>query len=385
MRAPDEASEASATRSSRRALAGAALLAAIALLAAALDVRVSGHWHGIFLLLAKEGPRLELKDDLFLGDGQRLVTGVSFSRLRRALSGAAVPSPGEPSLEVEWDEHAGSGVVRNHLGDGTEIVTLFARYEDSAGKTTHGLFVGGALPDVAADAALANQSGMAYRDARGWHHIWCNVNEGLYDVAEERLSYPSEWRLLGTRVLIRDRERVVIESSHELAVAGGVLRVDRFAYFRAGRPWFKLGIRILNAAETPIDYVYGYGDEPWVGEFGSAAGNVGWLQGEIVRVEGAVDVARHRWAGVLDEDSGLANFVSWVGGERPDVVYFANQPGLRQHPTAVPLASNEVFVGLEWRTRLLPGESRSMLLALGLAAVDAATGIPFLPEGAGPR
>jgi hypothetical protein len=372
-------------RSSRPATWAA--VAAIGLAAAAVaatSFSIAGHWHGVFVLRGKGGALLEVKDDLFLGDGSRLVAGVSFSRMRRLLSSSGAATEETPALELEWDERSGSGLVRNRFGDGTELVTLFGRYEDSDGHAPQGLFVGGALPDVAADDALQNESGMTYRDARGWHHVWCNVNEGLYDHASNRFVYPSAWRFLGSRVLIRDRDRVVLESSHEALIAGVPLRVDRFAYFRAGKPWFKLGIRVLNAGERQVRYTYAYGDEPWVGEFGSARGNVGWTADGVVRVEGPLDPARHRWAGIFDEDSDVANFVSWVGGDLPDLVFFSNHPGAQGAILGTPLDSNEVFVGLQWNERALaPGEDRSMLLSFGLAGIDGA-GKPVIPEGAGP-
>jgi hypothetical protein len=347
---------------------------------------VSGNWQGIFLLVAKEGVRLELKDDLFLGDGSRLLGGISFSRVRRAFFGAAPVVSSVPWLELDWDYAAGRGIVRNHFADGTELVTLFSRYEDSQGNQPHGLFVGGALPDVSADARNQDESGMSYHDSRGWHHVWCNVNEGIRDDARGEMSFPGQWKFLGARVLIHDRDRVVIESSHELPFSTGPVRMDRFAYFRAGKPWFKLGIRLVNAGDAPARYSYTYGDEPWVGHFGSSAGNVGWVRDAIVRTEGPLAPGGHRWAGMLDEPTGIADFVSWIGEDLPDVVYFANQPGLNLARTGAPLHSNEVFIGLEWLgRRLAPGDSSSMLLSLGLAQPPPSPGaLPVLPEGAGP-
>lgn len=360
----------------------AAALGIAALVAATTDVQISGNWQGVFLLRGAEDRPLVLKDDLFLGDGSRLVMGASFSRIRRVV-GRDAPPPGRAWLELDWDD-GGSGLVRNHLADGTELVTLFSRYADDEGKTPRGLFVGGALPDVAA-VQEQDESGMAFHDARGWHHIWCNVNELLLDLDSQQPWPPGSWKYLGARVLIRDPERVVIESSHEVPVAGGSLRIDRFAYFRAGKPWFKLGLRVVNTGERPARYAYAYGDEPWVGHFGSAAGNVGWVRDAIVRVEGPIPVEANRWAGILDETSGLADFIAWVGDVLPDRVYFANQPGSKFKRLAQALDSNEVFIGVEWLAQeLQPGEQRSYLLAIGLTRLDPALGVPVLPEGAGP-
>jgi len=367
-------------RGLRPALVAAAVgMAAVGLLFAATSVSIAGHWQGLFLLRGKSGARLELKDDLFLGDGPRLLLGVSFARVRGLLSERGGDRRKLPRLDLEWDENGGNGIVRNHLADGTDLVTLFGRYEDSEGGTPSGLFVGGALPDIAADSVMQNQSGMAYRDARGWHHVWCNVNEAIFDISGRKPSYPSAWRFLGSRVLVRDDARLVLESSHEIAFAGTTLRMERHAYFRAGQPWLKLGINIVNAGEAPARLVYAYGDEPWVGEFGSSAGNIGWTAGGLVRLEGRVDPHAGRFAGIFDVDSQTASFMAWLGDAVPDAVYFSNRPGAPITGNA-PLASNEVFLGAEWGASLGPGEARSILIALGLAEVDREAG-PRLPRG----
>lgn len=367
-------------RRARRILALAALAAA-GLTVALVRPALSGRWYGLYLLSARSGVGFELKDDLLLGDGSRLVAGLDFSSLRAALH-AVEPRRRAAWLDLEWDAAEGSGLVRSQLADGTQLVTLFGRYEDSEGLTPRGLFVGGALPEISASAGAQNESGMTYRDARGWSHVWCNVNEGLSLGGAGNISYPGRWRFLGTRVLVRDPERVVLESSHEITVRGHVLRMDRYAYFRAGLPYFKLGIRITNVGEHDVSYSYFYGDEPWVGEFGSSAGNIGWTADGVVRVEKYVDVSRHRWLGILDEDSGTANFLSWMGEDAPDAAYFSNVGGVVRGGEP-PLRSNEVFVALEWRDRVLaPGEGRSMLFSIGKA--DMIDGRPRLPAGAEP-
>lgn len=375
-----EAPPAGGPKRARRIVALAAL-AAVGLAAGLVRPAFTGRWYGLYVLEAREGIGLELKDDLVLGDGSRLVAGVDFSALRAALH-AGEARRLSTWLELEWDEGAGAGLVRNHLPDGTELVTLFSRYADSEGLTPHGLFVGGALPEIAKSTAQ-NESGMTVRDARGWTHVWCNVNEGMLLEATGELTYPGRWRFLGSRVLVRDPERVVLESSHEISEGGVELRMDRYAYFRAGKPYFKLGIKLTNVGDQPVRYAYTYGDEPWVGEFGSAAGNVGWTASGLVLVERFVDAEAHRWVGILDQDSGVANFLAWLGEDLPDAAYFSNVPGVVSAGEP-PLESNEVFVAAQWNDRVLePGEGRSMLLAIGMA--DVVDGRPRLPPGAGPR
>jgi hypothetical protein len=286
-----------------------------------------------------------------------------------------------PRIDLDWDEHEGGGVVTNHLADGQVLQTVFGRYVDSEGTTPHGLYVGGAIAEIAA-ARRQNQSGMALHDARGWHHIWCNVNEGMKVEGRSPLVFPGEWKFGGSRVLAEAPDRVVIKSEHELQLKGAELRMERYAYFKAGRPWFRLGINVMNVGDEPVTISYAYGDEPWVGEFGTSAGNYGWTDLGVAIKSAWIDPRATQWGGILDSKSGIANFISWVGSN-PDLGYFGNRPGT---PNAVeigePLTSNEVFVGLEWRDRTIePGETFSIRLTIGLAAIGP-NGIPTYPPGA---
>ncbi|HSM92608.1 MAG TPA: hypothetical protein VLT47_06925 [Anaeromyxobacteraceae bacterium] len=358
----------------RTAVALVALALAAALFAST-HVRITGGLYGVYLLTSASGRPLEIKDDLLLGDGPRLLGGIDFSWIQDRLHAADAL----PRLDLDWDEEEGSGIVTSHLADGRKVQTLFGRYVDSEGRTPHGLFVGGAIPEVSASREQ-NQSGMALHDARGWHHVWCNVNEGLLDLASGRMLFPGDWRFLGSRVLVDAPDRVVIESSHEVALASGPLRVERYAAFRSGRPFFRLGINFVNVGDQPVTIAYAYGDEPWVGEFGSAAGNVGWVDRGLVEVVTGVDPRVERWAGILDKKSGVANFMAWAGASPPDLVYFGNHPGTPAPEEAgAPLTSNEIFIGAEWRDRTLePGETFTLRLTLGLAA-SRPDGFPAVP------
>lgn len=375
-----------------RVLLGAGLtaLAAAGLLLATTRVEIEGRWRGIFLLQARDGRMLELKDDLYLGDGSRLLAGASFSPLRRWLgAGGPPPAPGEASLELEWDERSGRGLVRNRLANGGELVTLLGRYEDSDGGHPRGLFVGGAAPEVSRDLAHQDQSGMALREPGGWVHVWCSVNEAVVDMDGPGfvMVYPGSFRFLGSRILVQDARRVVLESNHEVTLRRGRLRMDRFAYFAAGEPFFKLGIRLTALGPAAVTYSYLYGDEPWVGRFGTAEGNVGWVEGAVIPTEGKVDLARHGWAGIVDIKSSHANYIEWLGDDPPDDVYVSNRPGqFADAALQVPLTSNEIFIGLQWLgRRLAPGEGRTMRLAIGLADKDPDTGRPRRPVAAAPR
>ncbi len=247
---------------------------------------ITGRNEGLFLLHGRN-TLFELKDDLFLGDGDRLIYGVDYDSpafFLSSLFNTQSPSekPGEPYLDVHWDDKDGSGYVVNHFGDGRKIFTSFSRFEDSDGLETHGLFVGGGLPaNVREDDMLKmNETGMAYFNGKRWEHLWCNVNEGLGSGKTMLPITPASWKFLGSRVLNTGKS-TAIESSHEAVVDGVPLRIDRYAYFRPGEPYFLLSIRIKNVGNEAANYYYCYGDDPWLGDFGSSKGNVGWTRDRL--------------------------------------------------------------------------------------------------------
>lgn len=365
-------------RGRRARIALAATVALLALFFATTHTHIKGRWYGLYLLKSKSGRPFELKDDLRLGDGPRVIGGFGFGGLREALGSDPV---GLPRLALDWDDEEGGGIVTSMLPGGELLQTYFGRYVDSNGASPQGLFVGGAIPDVA-EQPRQNQSGMAFHDESGWHHIWCNVNEILVVGPERRVLSPGEWTFKGSQVLAVAPERVVLSSAHEVEVGRASLRMERYAYFKAGRRYFRLGINVVNVGEEPVVLSYGYGDEPWVGEFGTAAGNVGWTSKGIVPVVAAIDPVAESWAGILDSKSGVANYLGWAGAT-PDAAYFGNHPGTpKRSEYGEVLASNEVFIGLEWRDRVIePGETFSLRLTIGMA-VPGPGGVPTFPAGA---
>jgi hypothetical protein len=363
--------------------AGFAALGAAAFLLTLTRIDITGEGYGLYLVREAGAVQLRLNDDLLLGQGERAVGGISFSRAREIAHADDRMSRRGPYLESEWNEALGRGVVRNHLVDGTVLVTLLSRYENGGGDggVRHGVFVGGSLPDVAMDVAAQNQSGMAFRDQAGkWRHLWCNANEAVWDVDRGREIDTWEYAFLESHVAVRDTQRVVIKSSHEIAVAGVPVRMDRVAFFTAGEPYFDLAVTLENVGSRPVRYLFLYGDEPWVGSFGTSTGNLGWTEEGVFADESSIDARRLRGAGIVDSGSGTANFLAWFPENVPDVVYVSNEMG-RLNP-GVPLASNEIFIGLEWRDRVLaPGELHRFRVAIGMADRDLATGRLRIPPG----
>lgn len=359
----------------------------------ALHVRsdIKGHFEGFYLLHDRQAGNYEFADHLFVGEGKSLIYGKDFSGPLQRFINRIIPAhdTGRNHLHTDWNPHDGCGMVSQHFADGTQLVTYFGRYLDAL-EEVHGLFVGGGLPDsVAANTNYnMNNSGMTFNDGNRWYHIWCSVNEGIVAQGDEEVQTPSHWRFLGSRVVSRSDNRVVISSSHALTLRGVPLTMERTATFAAGERYFTLKIALTNRGNLPLNYEYTYGDEPWVGYYGTSLGDVGWVADRLINYEEVVDSGKYHYAGMVDSGNrvigerpvytNLANFIEWFGPERP-FVFLANQEHPPQPGSRIPLESNERFIGLAWDRQLQPGETTAILLAIGMATVNPRTGLPEKP------
>ncbi|MEW6489704.1 MAG: hypothetical protein AB1578_17565 [Thermodesulfobacteriota bacterium] len=342
-----------------------------------IDLRLEGTWRGLYLL--RDGWGVEISDDLFLGDEGRFLFGLDVRR------GAVAPPVGydgpRPALVQEWVAWDGTGWVRNLLPGGREIVTTFSRYVDREGRHPTGLFIGGRPPPLPGNEGtrLLNQSGMAYYDGNRWYHVWCNANEALATADGSVTVQTVDWVYRESEVVSAGPGAVALRSLHVVDLAGAELEVERHALFRAGEPYVLLAISISNRGSEAVGVRYGYGDEPWLGEYGSSEGNVGWVEGRLVEYEEGIDPARHAFAGYFDYGNeaigsphtftNLANFVEWHPETRPSAVYFSNSVGQApQEGPSVALAGNERAITLEWGPGdVVQGEPARIILAVGLA------------------
>ncbi len=359
---------------------------------------ITGNYEGIFLLKAENGALFEVQDDLYLGEEQRYIWGIDLDDWKQSFNdSASALAADKPSLYYEWNDKKGNGFVRNHLPGGKQILTCFSRFVDDGDAEVSGLFVGGGLPEEVRenDIVKKNATGMAYYDGGRWYHIWCNVNEAL---SNSRLTAipPSSWKFLGSRVLHHNAEDLILESSHEVIIDEVPLRVKRIAYFKAGEPYFILSIRIENAGDRPAIYYYNYGDEPWLGNYGTSGGNVGWASDGVSRYiynyKGRLNTKLFHTAGLFDlgndaigeghDFTFTANFITWYSDVEP-FVYFSNGPYdfPQINENKIPLSSNSRFIGLQWGPRKLqPGLAETYTLAIGMAELDPKSGFPVEPK-----
>lgn len=375
-------------RAKRRLIFSSVAIIAV-ILFSCVDFSFQGHLEGIYLSKGQAGKSWQITDDVYLGEEDFVLAGVDFEWFYNLLH--LHHSQGHPHLELTWDEAAGEGFVRNYLGGDKVLMTSFSRYRDSNGQHTHGLFIGGALPDAILDDTK-NNSGMSYFDGKRWSHIWCNTNEGIGSTVAPHGYAPSAWRFLGSRIVSQTEEHVVLTSDHEVDVNGVLLQVQRRVEMTAGVPALNLTVRISNPGNGIGRYFYYYGDEPWLGDFGSASGDIGWVDGRLVEYEEVIDPLKFSSAGMADFGSSVlgeghnyghaANFISWLGPDRPDIVFFANQyDGFAHDPQVrVPLQGDGRSIGMYWGPRTLaPSQNQLFTLVIGMAELNPETGMPRIP------
>ena len=179
----------------------AALTLMAALFAATTRINFKKHFRGLYLIKGTGRYLFEVKNDLFLGEGEasgRLIWGVNIEDPRYRLSMRHMAGT---YLDCIWDPDNGSGSVRSYLTGGREMLAIFSRFVDEEQRPTHGLFVGGGLPqsNESPDDLQRNDTGVAYFDGGKWYHAWCNANEAIIPASGKALP-PSRWKYLGSKV-----------------------------------------------------------------------------------------------------------------------------------------------------------------------------------------
>ncbi|KAF0220160.1 MAG: hypothetical protein FD174_1399 [Geobacteraceae bacterium] len=366
---------------------------ALPLLFIATRIEIRGDYEGIYLLKGDTPLTFTITDDIFHGEQDRVLYSAHFrshsSLFRIPQSHATLETP----LTSDWHEKTGRGYVTSIFPNGTKLITCFGRYLDEYGNAPSGLFVGGNLPfPVRKDGKVnPNATGMAFFNGRRWNHVWCSVNEAflIYDHAQASI-LPSQWELLDSKVLKSDGYELIITSRHVFKRGRLSFLMERFAFFRVNDAYFVLANKISNTGSVKARLSYVYGDEPWVGNYGSSSGDVGWVKDRIVNQEGAIDTGKYTYAGLFDYGNSLsgeghnftrtANFIEWLGNEKPDLVFFSNKPG-NFDDRKQPLTSDTRFVGLEWGPKLLqPGQSNTYTMAIGMAGINQISGLPYKPD-----
>jgi hypothetical protein len=331
---------------------------------------------------------IEIRRDIILEEADRLIFMIDANTIFNYFMKGVAVAKNKSMLELTWNEDAGVGHVKQFRPDGTVLTFPFSRFMYGE-RMSQGLFLGGDLPfgDKTRSYYL-NTSGMGYFDGVRWYHIWCRTDEGIR-IKGGKLESLNKMSFFGSKVLKNTEKEVILQSVHRLVKDGHVIDMKRLASFRAGDDYFTLKVKFTNAGMRPVIYGYSWGDEPWVGDFGDSRGDIGWYQGGLIKTERIISPSRFSYAGFWDygndtaseghDFTGKANFVEWTS-PLPSYVLFSNSVD-KCCDEKLPLSS-ELFriVNIVWYDQLLmPGESRTYTLAMGMAQVDPETGMPSKP------
>jgi hypothetical protein len=376
-------------------LTAAVVIASIIFIITKIEFDFDQTTEGFFILTSEKGYWFELTNDLVPEDAARLIWAMPLYPFTTTVESSKCVNSSQPCIDFKWDKTHGRGFIRNTWPDGSKLLINLGRFKDSNGKYPSGIFIGGGLPANDVDYRFLNneETGMTYFDGHRWYHVWCNSNEGLVSpFAPFQPSYPSDWTFKGSWVRENSGKELTIESKHRLIMNGVPLDVSRVLFYRAGNSYVIMTTEFTNRGTVSVPFQYMYGDEPWVGYFGSSAGDVGWMERELILAERDVDTQKHNYLGMYDYGNelageehiftGIANFIEWDKGSRPEKAYISNFSGGAINPDKIiPLTSrSNRFIGLQYGPHMLkPGESFNFTIAVGMAAHDPKTGFPVKP------
>ncbi len=346
------------------------------------------------LYFVKEGNRaVTIKRDLFTEDESKLIFKIDFNKLIRTFIRGEAVARGRALLDVTWDTDTGRGEIKQFRPNGTMLSVTFSRFREE-GNEASGLFIGGDLPFGDPDRSAEGATyGMAYYDGKDWYHIWCAANEGFALMPDVTKFYaPHEWKYLNSRILKKTDDEVLLESSHLLDNnRGNIVQMTRQVHMRAADEFLTLNVEFMNKSNIPVEFIYVYGDDPWIGNFGNSLGDVGWTETGIVKHETFISPLANQYAGFWDYGNdaagekhnytGMANFIKWIS-PLPSHVYFSNSfANCCLNDTPIASYFNRI-INVMWSDWvLLPGQTTAFTLLIGKANINAQTGMPDIPEG----
>jgi hypothetical protein len=195
----------------------------------------------------------------------------------------------------DWDPGSGRGGVTIDLGErGRVEVALHEGYSGYSG----GLVLGS-----------MGRSGYRWyaRGAVEPTAVWCATDESIWR-RDTRQEYAYGWSKNFGRgpdgVTLRYLGGQVFEDGPERVVLGSVNAAAPFAIARwlliDARGTLLFRVRVRNEGRAPVPMDLWIGDDPWVGEYGTAVGDIGWHEDAWVTEERAVALAPGGCLGIAD-------------------------------------------------------------------------------------
>lgn len=384
----------------------------------AVDI-VFERWLGItsdnaVLYLIRDGRGISVTNDLHFDQTDRLLFMLDFSCIFNLVREIEAVVMRNADIEVTWDGRKGEGVIKEYRPDGTKFLAVFGQCEKDRdnpdGSIVKGLFIGGDLHYGDVDYyrdGKRNAGGMAYYDGSRWNHLWSAAKEtvkvgSLAEFGRRNYSItvsPWNWEYLGGSLLRQDSSKVIIESRHRMIARASdgtplELTMKRTVLKSEGEDYVVFRVEFINTGGEPLLFSYTFAETPWIGDYGTSAGDVGWTAEGSVKMEAPVFTARHTFAGFWDIGNpevfekgpftGAANFIDW--SQNPPVsVYFSNKQEFDYHSLyykQMPLAGEDTRgIYLLWNDETLyQGGSKKFVYAVGMAKAPDMKGLPAAPK-----
>ena len=297
------------------------------------------------------------------------------------------------AFTIDWDPAIGRGSVMQTTDEGRFTICLQCRYAGYTGGVNVGSQNGSGFQWVPAVAIpgypsinlfCAQDESLWDRDAGREYDFGWSQNFGTGDDGE-----PLLYR--GGQVIDAGPDQAVLGSTN----AAGCYEVTKFLRWGAGEAFFVIATTVKNTCARDVRFDFWTGEDPWIGRYKSAEGDVGWFAGGLVEREAVIDPAEFRWGGLYDlgnEASGekvgafsnVADFyMPSPTGPAPDRVLFASGFAhdacevLPSYPldNAGMIAFNLGWTGL----RLAPGKEWTVVYAMGKARTGRPHEVPTPP------
>lgn len=325
------------------------------------------------LYLIKDLDGLRLTNDISFYEIDSMVFKIDLTNIFNRIFETSAMATDTSLLDISFNTSTGRGVIKEFRPDGSMIEIALSRFDDKNIKP-RGLIVGGDFPP--GDSGLKREaSGIAFNDGKRWYHLWCNANEGIA-LSGGNVYDTTKWEYLGGEIIKRNLREFIAESLHRADLDGNSVLIKRRLEVIAGRNYIDLTIDIKNLSDRVLMIDYAYGDEPWVGEYGTSQGDVGWYPGGLITNETYIDPLKYNVAGFWDTGNtlagetgnftGLANYIQWLG-KPPTMVYFSNDFYSVNSQKTLSSPENRL-INVVWKGILLaPDEVERLYLRIGFS------------------
>lgn len=290
-------------------------------------------------------------------------------------------------MAVNWDPATGKGAISLVTATRQKIEL---RFQDGFKGYTGGLYPG----SMNRPAVTLYRPGLDKKPAA----IWCAQDESIWD-HERQVEFSPGWSenfghgpdgrpltFQGGRIIKKGAESVILASMNSALP----YEVNKWMSIHSDGMML-VRTQIRNISHTDVIFDFWSGDDPWVGDYGTSRGDVGWENRRWIKREQKINMALSRCVGIADLQEGkwdTANYMCLsAASPLPTATYFANRFAHADTDiSAGTLLDSETMTAFNmgWQNiSLAPNESFEISYALGAVpnrTVQKEATVPSPPE-----